>query len=87
MGPLPRPRRERTHHIGRHRGGFRAPATARKLPAAAGGLGPRSSAQTRPVRLRPVTVEAMTTRTAATAIAMSQRTQSMPGLPFPPKAV
>jgi hypothetical protein len=29
----------------------------------------------------------MTTRTAATAIAMSQRTQSIPRLPLPPKAL
>ena len=39
------------------------------------------------VVLRPVTVEAMTTSTAATAIAISQRTQSIPGLPLPPKAL
>jgi hypothetical protein len=31
-----------------------------------------------------VTVAAITTNTAATAIAMSHRTQSMPGLPLPP---
>jgi hypothetical protein len=43
--------------------------------------------QTRVVVFRPVTVEAITTSTAATAIAMSQRTQSIPGLPLPPKAV
>ena len=35
--------------------------------------------QARVVALRPVTVEAMTTSTAATAIAISQRTQSTPG--------
>jgi hypothetical protein len=29
----------------------------------------------------------MTTRTAATAIAMSQRTQSIPGQPLPPKVL
>jgi hypothetical protein len=34
-----------------------------------------------------VTAAAIMTRTAATAMAMSQRTQSMPGLPSPPKAV
>jgi hypothetical protein len=34
-----------------------------------------------------VAAEAIMTRTAATAIAMSQRTQSMPGLPLPPRAV
>ena len=38
-------------------------------------------------RDRPVTAEAIITKTAATAIAMSQRTQSIPGLPFPPNAV
>ena len=37
--------------------------------------------------LRPVTVEAMTTSTAATATATIQRTQSIPALPFPPKAL
>ena len=47
----------------------------------------RGGRQTAAMRLRPVTVEAMTTRTAATAIAMSQRTQSMPRLPSPPNAV
>lgn len=39
------------------------------------------------VRERPVTAEAIMTSTAATTIAMIQRTQSMPGLPFPPNAV
>jgi hypothetical protein len=39
------------------------------------------------VVFRPVTVEAMTTSTAATAIAISQRTQSIPALPLPPKAL
>ena len=34
-----------------------------------------------------VTAEAIMTRTVATAIAMIQRTQSMPGLPLPPNAV
>ena len=34
-----------------------------------------------------VTAAAIMTRTAATAMAMIQRTQSMPGLPLPPKAV
>jgi hypothetical protein len=34
-----------------------------------------------------VSVEAMTTNTAATTIAMSQRTQSIPGLPSPPNSV
>jgi hypothetical protein len=34
-----------------------------------------------------VNAAAIMTRTAATAMAMSQRTQSMPGLPSPPKAV
>ena len=34
-----------------------------------------------------VTAEAIMTKTAATTIAMIQRTQSMPGLPLPPKAV
>jgi hypothetical protein len=34
-----------------------------------------------------VAAAAIMTRTAATAMAMSQRTQSMPGLPSPPKAV
>jgi hypothetical protein len=34
-----------------------------------------------------VRAEAITARTAATAMAMSQRTQSMPGLPLPPNAV
>jgi hypothetical protein len=34
-----------------------------------------------------VTAEAIMTSTAATAIAISQRTQSMPGLPSPPNAV
>ena len=38
-------------------------------------------------RDRPVTAEAIITRTAATAMAMSHRTQSIPGLPFPPNAV
>ena len=37
--------------------------------------------------LRPVTVEAMTTRTAATAMATIHRVQSMPALPLPPNAV
>ena len=36
--------------------------------------------------LRPVSVEAMTTRTAATAMATNQRTQSTPALPLPPNA-
>ena len=36
--------------------------------------------------LRPVTVEAITTKTAATTIAMSQRTQSIRCVPFPPNA-
>ena len=35
---------------------------------------------------RPVTADAIMTRTAATTIATIQRTQSMPGLPLPPKA-
>jgi hypothetical protein len=48
---------------------------------------PGTPVQARVVVLRPVTVEVKTTSTAATAIAMSQRTQSIPGLPFPPKAV
>ena len=34
----------------------------------------------------PVTVDAMTTRTAATTIATIQRTQSTPALPLPPNA-
>jgi hypothetical protein len=34
-----------------------------------------------------VNAAAIMTKTAATAIAMSHRTQSMPGLPSPPKAV
>ena len=34
-----------------------------------------------------VIAAAIMTRTAATAMAMSQRTQSIPGLPLPPKAV
>ena len=34
-----------------------------------------------------VTAAAIMTRTAATAIAMIHRTQSMPGLPSPPNAV
>ncbi len=34
-----------------------------------------------------VNAEAIMTSTAATAMAMSQRTQSMPGLPSPPNAV
>jgi hypothetical protein len=34
-----------------------------------------------------VTAAAIMTRTAATAMAMSHRTQSMPGLPLPPNAV
>jgi hypothetical protein len=37
-------------------------------------------------RLRPVRVEAATTRIAAQAMATIQRTQSMPSLPLPPKA-
>ena len=51
-----------------------------------GGPGPllRYSARERD---RPVTAEAIITRTAATAMAMSHRTQSIPGLPFPPNAV
>ena len=36
--------------------------------------------------LRPVTVEAMTTRTAAVRIATIQRTQSMPLEPSPPNS-
>jgi hypothetical protein len=39
------------------------------------------------VRDLAVAVEAIMTSTAATAIAMIQRTQSMPGLPLPPNAV
>jgi hypothetical protein len=39
------------------------------------------------VRDLAVTAEAIMTRTAATAMAMSHRTQSMPGLPSPPSAV
>src|SRR6478609_4640281 len=35
----------------------------------------------------PVTVDAMTTRIAATTMATIQRTQSMPALPLPPNAV
>jgi len=38
-------------------------------------------------RDRPVTADAIITKTAATAIAISHRTQSIPGLPFPPNAV
>jgi hypothetical protein len=34
-----------------------------------------------------VNVEAIMTNTAATTIAMSQRTQSIPGLPSPPNRV
>ena len=39
------------------------------------------------LRLRPVSVDAITTRTAATAMATIQRTQSTPEVPLPPKAV
>jgi hypothetical protein len=70
-------------------------------PRSTGAMGPPSRpkgerahhagwTQTRPTRLprlRPVSVEAIITSTAATAIAISQRTQSMPGLPSPPNAV
>ena len=38
-------------------------------------------------RLRPVTVDAMTTSTAATTTATIHRTQSIPALPLPPKAL
>jgi hypothetical protein len=38
-------------------------------------------------RERPVSAEAIMTKTAATPIAISHRTQSIPGLPFPPNAV
>ena len=44
-------------------------------------------AQSARVRDRPVTVEAIMTRMAATTIATIQRTQSTPELPLPPKAV
>ena len=43
--------------------------------------------RTRRDRLRPDATEAIMTSTAATAIAISQRTHSIPGLPLPPKAV
>jgi hypothetical protein len=39
------------------------------------------------VRDRAVTPDAIMTRTTATASAISHRTQSIPGLPFPPNAV
>ena len=38
-------------------------------------------------RVLAVNAAAIMTRTAATAMAMIQRTQSMPGLPLPPSAV
>ena len=63
--------------------------------AAVGGIciGPLSrvskSSQSQRTRERdlPVTAEAIMTSTAATTIAMSHRTQSMPALPLPPNAV
>ena len=51
-----------------------------------GGPGPLLRYRARE-RDRPVTAEAIITKTAATAMAMSHRTQSIPGLPFPPNAV
>ena len=42
--------------------------------------------KTRLAVFRPVTVEAITTSTAATMIATIHRTQSIPGLPWPPNA-
>ena len=56
-------------------------------------VGPVFSASKSPVSYRArerdlaVAAAAIMTRTAATAMAMSHRTQSMPGLPLPPKAV
>ena len=75
---------------------FRAPVCGcgtRDLAEAWLAVGPVFSLSSRPesqgsrVRDLAVTVEAIMTRTAATAMAMSQRTQSMPGLPSPPNAV
>ena len=45
-----------------------------------------TGSQTRLPVFRPVTVDAIITRTAATMMATIQRTQSMPALPLPPKA-
>jgi hypothetical protein len=56
-------------------------------------IGPVSSVSKSPESYRTrerdlaVSAAAIMTRTAATAIAMSHRTQSMPGLPLPPNAV
>jgi len=56
-------------------------------------VGPVFSASKSPVSYRArerglaVAAAAIMTRTAATAMAMSHRTQSMPGLPLPPNAV
>ena len=58
----------------------------RGCPASPGGVHD-SLVQLRVDVFRPVTVDATMTRTAAIAIATIQRTQSMPALPSPPKAV
>jgi hypothetical protein len=55
------------------------------LPRFSGSKSPESHRMR--VRDLAVTAEAIMTRTAATAMAMSHRTQSMPGLPSPPSAV
>jgi hypothetical protein len=88
MGPLPRPKRERAHAPDGVTDGLQAAGPCPNRPTAVGGFGlSLRLAQTRRVRLRPVTVEAMITRTAATAMATSQRIQSTPRVRSPPKAV
>jgi hypothetical protein len=51
------------------------------------GLGGGVLVQMRLEVFLPVSVDAITTRIAATTMATIQRVQSMPGLPLPPKAV
>ena len=62
-------------------------STRSALAAAAHYPSPEPQVHRTVERLRPVTVEAITTSTAAHAMATIQRTQSMPSLPFPPNAV
>ena len=74
----PKPRRP----AGASRDSGRAPPGRRGRPLRAKGV-----TYARLDVFLPVTVEAMITKTAATTMATIQRTQSIPSLPFPPKAV
>jgi hypothetical protein len=85
-GPLVGPFVMRPDDHGIGRSGRAADATD---PVTRSWIPPLTVGQRRPTSdlLRPVTVEAMTTRTALTRMATIQRVQSMPGLPSPPNAV